>query len=87
MLLGAASASAGIFCGAFFGGGFTIAGTFLDEPGFGSLDPELFLALAAEVAEPASLTCVSGNGATNVFAAVLSSLAAVGFTSLFPSAE
>jgi hypothetical protein len=32
------------------------------------------LAPAAEAAEPASLACVSGNGATNVFAAVLPSL-------------
>ncbi len=31
-----ASASAGIFVGSLFGGGLTIAGIFLDEPGFGS---------------------------------------------------
>ncbi len=50
-----ASASAGIFGGSFFGSGLTIAGTFFDIPGFGSLDPESEFPLSAVGwAEPAS---------------------------------
>jgi hypothetical protein len=44
------------------------------------------LALAAGVAEPASLTCYRGKGATAVFTAAFTSLAAVGFASLGSSA-
>ena len=58
MALGVASASAGIFGGSRFGGGLIIAGTFLDTPGFGSLDPESEFPLSAVcLAEPASPFC------------------------------